>query len=121
MATITELVGGKDPWTIKVSFSHPDNNEYEWFNPYYYAKGIWYGLDHEGDSMDFTADCEGWEIWTPPKKRLYKFRMKHVNEGDGYYWDTSTFYENEEDAEDSNGLSEVIKRLDDTMIEVDDA
>lgn len=65
---ISELMAGKKPGEIKIRGSnwHTDR----WFQPYYLAHDVWYGIIYNGISNCFSDDQINWIIYTEPKAKV---------------------------------------------------
>jgi hypothetical protein len=116
MKTINELIDQCPDWlpgSLKIV------NKYDTiFIPYYKnAGGTWFGKDKFNNS-DWWGDKNIWKVWTKPKVKLYQFAYKHTKSKDWHIW--NKFYRSEQDIKDSFNGSFNYKRLDYTMIEVDD-
>lgn len=70
MATISELMAGKVPGSIKITYSTWSSRA--WFQPFFEHKNVWYGLRDHGDKDNNPNGPNGWDIWQEPKKKIKK-------------------------------------------------
>lgn len=124
MPALKELMGdlerGDGRKCIKTPFMH--HKEF-YFEPIFLDadKIYWHGLDDKGNYCRYEAEYgNDWQEWHPPKKKvkLYKYAYTTLS---GIWMDSNCYMKNDEiDLWIQNNKIHNIKRLDYTMIEVDD-
>ena len=122
MATITQLMEGKVPGSVKVRKEGVLWGAGAYFVPYFCSNsGTWFGLRQDGYQSDSDdAPTDGWELYTEPKpKRMVPTYLWAVRDLHGVH-QTDYYYSTASDLRKSHPSMTWYLRLDSTMIEVEE-
>ncbi len=98
MATITELMTGKQPGEIRVTCCGFDKGS--WFQPYFQNKhGDWFGLCSESWGVSYSQNymTNGWQLYTEPKAKVVRWLWANLDDVDG--WEQDKWFMNETEAQ----------------------
>jgi len=62
-----------------------------WFEPIFFAKGIWCGKDHDGLSVSWCETTYHWKEYVEPKKKIEMWKWAHRNHL-GKWAETNYYY-----------------------------
>lgn len=97
MSTIAELMAGKVPGSIKITYdsAHPDT----WFQPFYCIGSKWYGINQSQQS-DYYDGGTQWSVWKAPAETItvYEWLVTRSNYESGAHWVCPTLYTEEQAA-----------------------
>lgn len=97
MATIDKLMEGKKPGEVLVNQSIWPPREF--FSPFFRDRhGVWHGLDERRESVRWSGDVGGWQLYTEPKKKVVKWLW--VNSAGYIFSGPNHFLSEKEAAED---------------------
>lgn len=120
MATISQLMEGKVPGSVKVRLSVWTAGEF--FTPYFYdsASGFWFGTSNAGNHEQWTDSTSAWTLYSEPKRKvaMYLWAVKTDDE-DGTHQSFS-YYPSEDALREVNPSITWCQRLDYTKIEVEE-
>lgn len=73
MSTIDELMAGKKPGEIKIRRAEWGLAQRTWFKPMYKINNCWIGPSSGSECDRFFNDCDDWEIYREPKKKVVRW------------------------------------------------
>lgn len=119
MATISQLMEGKVPGSVKVRRSGWYADEY--FVPYFIdQEGDWRGTIEGGGATYMTDERDDWTLYTEPKRKVAMYLWAIQHEEGGTVWQTSAYYATDAHLRKENPNASMIQRLDYTKIEVEE-
>jgi hypothetical protein len=118
MATISELMEGKVPGSVKVRREGWDEGCY--FVPHFLADSCWHGVNQAGNYDDFYFNWDDWTLYTEPKRKTVMYLWAMCQLGYTIPFQTTDYYTTEEAVRDA--FIDVVwcQRLDYTRIEVEE-
>lgn len=74
MATIDELMQGKQPGEIKITHAEWKDLPSCFFKPFFKDKyQIWFGLGEDDEGEDAYSNRDDWYLWQEPRKKIKRW------------------------------------------------
>jgi hypothetical protein len=93
MATISDLMKGKAPGEIKVTWDGWTKNA--WFQPFYCFESRWYGPADDTPHYHAEANSGGWSLYQEPKKPVTRWLWATKNPNGEWFVPNGFFSEEE--------------------------